>query len=82
MHPLLVRLMTALGATSTTPPPTFRRPSKRYGPGIYDTGPEAAHQLRFRRNLHPGNGSTLRKLQRILRVEAGLRPQRYPTERP
>jgi|GEM_PF-2607864 len=59
-----------------------RMPSKYYRDGIADTGPEAATALRLRRNLHGGRGSSLRKLRRILRVEAGLRPQRFKTERP
>lgn len=59
-----------------------RKPSKYYREGIADTGKDAASALRLRRNLHAGRGSTLRKLQRILRVEAGLRPQRFATTRP
>jgi hypothetical protein len=59
-----------------------RRPPKYYQPAITATGPEAATALRMQRNLHGGRSSSLRKLQRILRVEAGLRPQRFKTVRP
>lgn len=59
---------------------THRSSKRRYpvhGEAMSDTGPEAASKIAWRRNLHRGHGSTLRKLQRIKRIEAGLRPQRF-----
>lgn len=54
----------------------MRPPSKRRCAAIRKTGPQAAERVRTRRNLHAGRHSTFRKLQRIARIEAGLRIER------
>lgn len=49
-----------------------RRPSH-----VDETGIEAAAKYLARKRLHRGSGSTLRKVQRSMRIEAGLRPLTY-----
>lgn len=53
------------------------KPNRKYAPGSTETGPEAAEKYRNRRKYHAGHGSSLRKLQREFRIEAGERPLKF-----
>ena len=65
-------------ARPIAPDPSRLRP--RIADADLATGPEAASDYLHRRRLDGGSASTVRKLARANRIEAGLRPVRFSTK--